>query len=206
MEKDAIVSGSNSLMLTDKTAWSAFYATVRKKAISLDVWDILDPAIDDDTAEASILTKPKPPKDYEWEDIVAMKLADNEVTDVQKRLWDGMTPSQIWNVMKDKEHRYEAKNKMYNEQRKALGAITTLMETSVTKYYRYLVNDVKDREMLQKLQSRFSPKKDPQFAFELRDKWVTHTKLLQIGVDIEAWVTKTEGLYKQLEENGQHTL
>jgi hypothetical protein len=57
--------------------------------------------------------------------------------------------------------------------------------------------------MLQRLQARFSPKGDPTYAAEVRDKWVTQFRVLQSGVNIEKWVMKTESLYALLESAGK---
>ena len=206
MEEDALVSGVNSLMLTDKSVWPDFYATVRKQAISLSVWGILDPEIDDAVATARILAEPEPHIPIEWAQVVAMKQSDNGIADANQRLWDGVPTTTMWTILKDSDRTHETKKKEYRDQLKALGLMTSTMSKCVPKPYRHLIEDVKDREMLKKLQDRFSPKKDPQYAVDLRDKWVAHCKLLKIGVDIEAWVTRTEGLYKLLQNTGEATL
>lgn len=185
LKESDMISGGSAHKLQEKKDWPAWIAYLESKAVPYDIWTYVNPKSTDEEAIASLLSPPKPCEEPTVEE------ADKIYTEAQEdenHFFHGRTSIQIYEFKEKQFNAYEKRLSRYKMQQTVIGYMATIVRSSITKKYAYLVLQSRGvRDLMKDIQQEFAPELQPLYIDDIRREWRKHILSLSRNVDIDQW-------------------
>ncbi|KAJ6163952.1 hypothetical protein N7470_002624 [Penicillium chermesinum] len=199
--KEQLSVGSN-LKLLNSSYWTGWINALQERTIPYDIWEYLNPENSDKMAKQALLSDPGMVK-------VAPSISQirNEIENAPEGSAASRKDAIVeYTLLREEYQFWKERRAQYLNQRKGLAFISTFIYNSLPKQYQYIVRQGKDlRKVIQDLDQRFNPTKDPSYITRLRTDWIKHLDSINRNTSIEAWCNKTLELQTELDYAKEET-